>query len=1254
MKMLRDSLTLVLVALALRWTCVQSVFAAEPGKETALGVQAVKEARQKFEPHCHPIGEPFVSPGGIRWGKPLWGGPLDVLVILNERVARMSVELGQRMDVRSDTCFFDSYTGEFYAWDVAGKINARLAGDEKPYGVILLAEPLTGEPLAQAIKNSVNRGAGLVVIHDASAPPSAGLLKDILPPVKELALDEPEFMRQVPWRYLPSTRDGGPVLKCLGVGSHGQGRVVSLGYAGRFKGLMPDSFGLDESSSELDQWWEYVYSLVGKSALWCANRAMPANIEQVRFDADKGQVEVIITAREGFSGTLSLAWSDKRLADQSFKAKASVSVRGDEKVAVQLPIPEALRRCNGAHISNLFLADTEDKAVDWASGAFIVNGSITINESPPFTRDWFLKGQTIEGSVSILNRGAAPKQVTVTSELVDWFGRSVWSESRRIDISTGDASRVPVAPVLDRVVTNHHRLRVAVSDQRGVVDAREWVLRLPDQWQSTLDDFRFGGSANYYLGVHTDDVLAAYLRDVGVAFSSEGGPFEGAARLNMPWHFMYLGGPMLHNTERSSVRKNCFSNPQVIDQIVAYARNVYPKVRRNGALFCTLADEAELVKDGVVEMCFCPACAAGFREWTKRTYTSLDRTNAEWGTLLRSWDEVAPVTAEEVRKRGNFAQWIDFRTYMEDTVRNVLVAVQDGIKDPDALIGFSDPFGLNPFSGADHSKMAKTETAFAKYMRPDVLKECVSFNPTAPAHTYYGYGEGPTWCGWYPWWFAFNGGDLLVWWDPFGNGSPVLGLFDCFGRQTQRSVATLATVGDLQKGVGKILHEFAPARRRAAVLYSQASMHAAWAESGMRVGEAPWGDQGMYDWAETPPLHSFKLFYRSVDNCKALLKEAWFQPEFIAPEQILAGKLKDYQLLMLPYAGALSEDALSRVADFVKSGGTVLSDLRTGVYTEHGRYLASRPTFEQLFGVKRSEREFDPGSCSLSYSEAIASVPIGKGVDQAAGREALDLTSGQALARHADGTAAVIVNAYGKGKAIYLNFVPGGGPASTALMRQVLQPTGVRSEVTVMKGQDPAIGYECFLYERGPIQYLGLLRDLPPQPAAGRRSWHGHQFRHATTDKETVAVRLPRQSEVYDVRAGKHLGRVASVSLEFASTEAKILGLLPYRVTGVTIGGVKPQYHPGDKVRYQASVTVSKGTAGDHVLRIEVYNPDGEIVSCYSKNVLAVKGLFEDSLPLALNEKAGSWTLKVTDVTTSMSKSVRFQVSKRMADTQRR
>lgn len=1208
--------------------------------------QEIKDGTALYDRYCHPLGEPFVSGDGVRWGQPLHGGPVGLLIILDIRYARLAVELAERLDLRADTILRNSYTGDWFAWEGAGRINARLSGKDRPYDVILAADPVTSEPLAQAIERAVAAGGGLVVTRDATDPASQKLLAGMLPETRPLA-DRPELARQVPWQYFPLYRKGGGALASVGAGTHGQGRVVSIEYGGPLRGFMPDGLRLAEDSSGLARWWESVYSLLGKSIVWSANRRAPATIAEVRLDAERGAAEATVTAGAPFAGSLSLSWAEQDPVLGPAEAKLPVAVGSGGKITIAFRIPETLRRCNGLHIVNAFLRDAQGRTVDWASTPLAVSGSITLARQHPLGRDWFTAGQAMAGAVSVANAGGAPADLTVTSTLTDVYGRRTWADTRALRVAGGGSAPSPVVPSVSRALTAYHRLRIAVSDPRGVLDAREWTVVLPDQFKRALEDFQFGAAANYYVGLHTDDPLAAYLRSVGVTFSSEGGPFEIAPRLDMPWHFMTLGGSLMHNPNpESHERRNCFSNPDVVGEIVRNATAVYPLVRRNGAVFHTLADEAELVKDGVVETCFCPLCAAGFRAWAQKAYGTLEAANAEWGTAYQSWDGVGPTTADEARQRGNFAQWADFRACMEDSLIALLQAVQAGVKAqaPEALVGYANPFGLNPFSGADNAKMARAEAVFAKYMRPDVAREYLTLNPDAPAHTYHGYGGDPLWCKWVPWWFAMSGGDFLAWWDPYGGGHPILGLFDCFGRQTERSVATLESVPDLTTGAGKILHDFPLAGQRAAILYSQTSMHTAWAESGMKMGEAPWGDRAMYLWAETPPLHSYKLFYRSTENAKALVKEMLLQPQFVTAEDIAAGKLNSVRLLVLPYAGALSEETLARITEFVQKGGTVLADLRTAAYSGHGKPLPSRPSFEQLFGVRRTAAGFSPDASPITGAGALAAVPSGEGFDQPTGREPLELLSGQALARHADGAPAVIVNAVGKGKAVYLNFVPGSGPGTIALVRQVMQQAGIEGEIRLTKGQDPVLGYECYQYARGPVRYVGVLRDMLPQAPDDRMSWHGHQFRHATLGTEAIALRLPQACEVYDVRAGKYLGRVATVPLKMAATEARLLGLLPYRVTGLSVSGVQVRYGPGSVIRYRAAVATDRGPCGDHVLRIEVFNPAGKPVRHYTRNVLAVGGKYEGVVPLALNDTVGPWSMRVTDVTTKATQAATFTV----------
>ena len=71
--------------------------------------------------------------------------------------------------------------------------------------------------------------------------------------------------------------------------------------------------------------------------------------------------------------------------------------------------------------------------------------------------------------------------------------------------------------------------------------------------------------------------------------------------------------------------------------------------------------------------CYCPVCAAGFREWLRNRYGSLERLNEEWGTtfwsqVYNSWDEVTLPSADEMCV--SVSQIVDFSRFTSDsTVR---------------------------------------------------------------------------------------------------------------------------------------------------------------------------------------------------------------------------------------------------------------------------------------------------------------------------------------------------------------------------------------------------------------------------------------------------------------------------------------------------------------------------------------------------------------------------------------------------------
>jgi hypothetical protein len=392
------------------------------------------------------------------------------------------------------------------------------------------------------------------------------------------------------------------------------------------------------------------------------------------------------------------------------------------------------------------------------------------------------------------------------------------------------------------------------------------------------------------------------------------------------------------------------------------------------------------------------------------------------------------------------------------------------------------------------------------------------------------------------------------------------------------------------------------------------------------------------------PANPYILNYKSRDNFKGLLKETGLQPGFLAPEQIMSGRLAGCRILILPAASALSDDLIVRIAEFVKAGGTVVADLRVGLYSEHGRLMLSRPPLESVFGLKHVGAKYATDEAVLAFSGDFASVPAGSGIDKPVCREGLQLAGGTAHARYPDGTPAMVVNTVGKGRAVYLNFLPGFGPASQALMNRVLDMAGVERPVRLLKDGKPAFGYECYRFERGSVQYLGILRDMPPLPKGERASMGTFVSRNALVEKETISIQLSAPVHVYDVRAGKYLGCVGAFAVDLAPSTAGVYALLPYAVQQVTVSGVKPEYRPGDVVRAEIAVRPVEGSCGNHVLRIEVLGPSGEMARPYTRNVLAEGGRLTLSLPLALNEAPGEWKMTATDMASKAAASVRFKI----------
>ncbi|MBP2324919.1 beta-galactosidase [Kibdelosporangium banguiense] len=88
--------------------------------------------------------------------------------------------------------------------------------------------------------------------------------------------------------------------------------------------------------------------------------------------------------------------------------------------------------------------------------------------------------------------------------------------------------------------------------------------------------------------------------------------------------------------------------------------------------------------------CYCPQCAAAFRDWLKKRYDGFDRLNAAWNTTFWShtftdWDQIQPPTAlsEHWRGPGHTAFQgitLDYKRFMSDALLDGFVAEKAAIR----------------------------------------------------------------------------------------------------------------------------------------------------------------------------------------------------------------------------------------------------------------------------------------------------------------------------------------------------------------------------------------------------------------------------------------------------------------------------------------------------------------------------------------------------------------------------------------------
>ncbi len=205
----------------------------------------------------------------------------------------------------------------------------------------------------------------------------------------------------------------------------------------------------------------------------------------------------------------------------------------------------------------------------------------------------------------------------------------------------------------------------------------------------------------------------------------------------------------------------------------------------------------------------------------------------------------------------------------------------------------------------------------------------------------------------------------------------------------------------------------------------------------------------------------------------------------------------------------------------------------------------------------------------------------------------------------------------------------------------LLRSNGVRPEYAVTDSAGrPVVGVEVHVFRNGGTRLIALQSN--PQLRVDELGPADFRSNERFEAPVNVTLTLPSPQHVYDVRLGKSLGKQKTIAVTVDPYEPTIVALAPD-----TMPDLRTQA-PASALR-GSTVSISIGCdrtpAAFHVFHVDVVEPQGKPASHYSGNIVAKDGHAMKLLPLAYNDPAGQWKLRITDTLTGQSQSIALTVN---------
>lgn len=323
-------------------------------------------------------------------------------------------------------------------------------------------------------------------------------------------------------------------------------------------------------------------------------------------------------------------------------------------------------------------------------------------------------------------------------------------------------------------------------------------------------------------------------------------------------------------------------------------------------------------------------------------------------------------------------------------------------------------------------------------------------------------------------------------------------------------------------------------------------------------------------------------FLRLRESWCKIIEDLGLQYNFVAYEQVERGELAKggYRVLVLPRSTSLSEAEAREIRAFVASGGLVIADGVPGRYDAHSRLL-DRPRLDGM--------QMTTVSALPYYQQRVLSK------EGELHRKAQEIFDGQ----------------------------------------------NIRPRFAT-KGADgkPIVGVETHVFRNGAATIVGLLTN--PQLRIHELGPPEFKSNERFETTRPVHLSLPAEMYVYDIRAAKSLGRMKELTLQLGPYDPAIFAVTPEPVPALQVAA-PARATRGEVVELSLSFD-GAAPAEKQVFHVEVRNPAGELQYQYSGNVLAPGGAASKQIPLALNDPAGTWRIRIKDVLSGQERSLSLEV----------